>query len=516
MGDAQSFLEEDRDPSDSHGHGTFVAGIAVWGDVVESLIEAREAQPLVRLLSGKVLKDDNTYDPKYIGTSIREAVEEFQSSYGCRIFNLSLGNRHVPYDGGRLGGLAVVLDGLAREFDVLFVVSTGNLSVKGERAPEDWRRDYPSYFFSGRPHLIDPAPAINVLTVGSFAYHEASFIQQRHRHTIEEGAIARAGAPSPFTRVGPSVDGALKPELLAHGGNWSWSRRKQVESRGLGCLSASRDFTGGKILAESCGTSFAAPFIAHHAARLVGLYPDASPALLRALLVAHGEISEMSRETLEGDGTPAEMRDRIQKVCGYGALQKDSLYKSDDDTVVMYTDRQDIKDDETHFFEIPLPDAFLGEEARGNRILTVALAHTPAVRTTRLGYRQTRMEFKLIAAEHIDEASKANSAHTSDEDYENIQEIETNRSHSSNKRKCGSIQASTWAFKHLKKSSKLRTKKLFVVVRRNDRHWATDAKEKEQYALVVRMMNRDTEESIYLQARAALRAKQQARTRARS
>ena len=156
-------------------------------------------------------------------------------------------------------GLAVTLDALSRELDVLFVVPTGNYEGD-EDGPANWREDYPEYLTGQSARLLDPAPALNALTVGSLARHE------RHERWPEDPGyrpVARADQPSPFTRCGPSVNGAVKPDLVDYGGNLLVESRAgdhlSRRTPGAGELSVSNEFGAGRPFAEDSGTSFAAP-----------------------------------------------------------------------------------------------------------------------------------------------------------------------------------------------------------------------------------------------------------------
>ena len=66
VGDAQSFLAGAA-PADEHGHGTFVAGIALYDDVAECLGSGRFI-PQFRLYSGRILDERNEGDPSLIET----------------------------------------------------------------------------------------------------------------------------------------------------------------------------------------------------------------------------------------------------------------------------------------------------------------------------------------------------------------------------------------------------------------------------------------------------------------
>ena len=108
VGDAASFLPG-HGPDDEHGHGTHVAGLALYGDVQETL-ESGAFVPELRLFSGRVLDRNNENETGFVENQVAEAVRYFQGQYGCRVFNLSFGDRNKPYLGGHVRGLALTLD----------------------------------------------------------------------------------------------------------------------------------------------------------------------------------------------------------------------------------------------------------------------------------------------------------------------------------------------------------------------------------------------------------------------
>jgi hypothetical protein len=91
LGDAQGFLLPDKHAHDDNGHGTLVAGIALYGDV-EECAQAKEFVPQLRLVSGRILDDRAEGDPRLIENIVSEAVRYFHTEYSCRVFNLSYGD----------------------------------------------------------------------------------------------------------------------------------------------------------------------------------------------------------------------------------------------------------------------------------------------------------------------------------------------------------------------------------------------------------------------------------------
>ena len=226
--------------ADDHGHGTFVSGIALYNDVAECL-RNRRFVPELRLFSGRILDHQNQGNPTLIENQVERAVRYFVENYGCRVFNLSYGDHNKPYLGRHVAGLAVTLDALSRELDVLFVVPTGNYEGDDD-GPGDWHTEYPGYLLGDSATLLDPAPALNALTVGSLARHERN---ARWPNDPAYRPIARTDQPSPFTRRGPSVNRAVKPDLVDYGGNMIVNVRAQavVRQRGARALESFRPRT---------------------------------------------------------------------------------------------------------------------------------------------------------------------------------------------------------------------------------------------------------------------------------
>lgn len=434
VGDAETFLQATT-AADEHGHGTMVAGIALYDDVA-ACIQAGRFVPTLRLFSGRVLDDRNEGDPRLIQNQVEEAVAYFVGEYGCRVFNLAYGDLNKPYQGRRLTGLAVTLDALAKEHDVLFVVPAGNVDV-GAVARHS---SYPAYLNQHLAPLIDPAPALNALTVGSLARYDQSRQSAQHPHDPAYKPIARAGQPSPFTRAGPSVGGATKPDLVDYGGNYNTDVRSQhLGQQGVGELSTSREFASGRPFAQDVGTSFAAPHVAHTAAMLMGEFPNASSDLCRALLACHAEVPSACAILFPNEA------EALRNVVGHGLVDRSALYHSLNRCVTLWAEGR-IQNRRHHFYEVPIPREFW-EGGRRERKLTVALAYRPPVRTTRIEYRAVGITFRLVQAASTAEVAATFNAATDRDSHPNIPERARGRDVTAQQRGRGTLQASTWTFK---------------------------------------------------------------------
>jgi len=171
-------IQEDK-PQDDVGHGTKVAGIALYGDI-KKRIDDKKFQPEVWILSAKVMfKEENpitgeitvTYDKsELLEHQLERAVRYFVQRYrNCKVVNISFGDRYKKMFGNRRQfTLATLIDELAKELDVVFVISAGNL---GELEQLGFPGKYPSYLIDENEEIkiIDPASSAYAITVGSIS-----------------------------------------------------------------------------------------------------------------------------------------------------------------------------------------------------------------------------------------------------------------------------------------------------------------------------------------------------------
>lgn len=503
VGDAQGYVLPHRLPDDSAPwHGTFVSGLALYGDV-EAKIRSGSFIPELRLLSGKVFNHDGQDQTEFVENAVERAVRELNEQYGCKVFNLSYGDLNKIYDGRHIRGLGYTLDRLTRELGILFVVSTGNLQLQD--LPDNARASFPHYLLEEAARLVDPATALNVLTVGGLSRYEATREAQRYPTAIEAVPLARSGQPFPLTRRGPSIGGAIKPDLVEHAGNVAALRQAgRYQHRGLGVVSLHGGFAAGHAFTEDVGTSFAAPVIANKAGLLLRELPEATPNLLRAVIGAHA-VWPMSSEALLNPGADAAGRDRLTQLVGYGQVEDAALLRSLDNAVTLLTE-ESIADERCQFFEIPMPED-LWSTGRRNREVSVSLAYSPAVRTTRMDYRMTKLRFTVVTANDLEEVSRAFQHNRA----EGMPERATGRWISGEARQAGTLQVSRWTFRR-----RPREQKLFVVVTRQDAVWSEVADIEEPYALCVAIADRENADSqLYTQIRTLLQARAQVRARAR-
>jgi subtilisin family serine protease len=383
---------------DQHGHGTMVAALIAHGSIEGVITRDVRVPPICRIVSARVLDANNEFADDDLWEHDLEDAVRWCIDQGASIVNVSLGNSSAVLSSSRQLAGAAILDDLARTHDVTIVTCTGNI------APADYLTDivdgtaleYPSRLLAA-PHarLIDPASAMLALTVGAVT-DAAAASGMTARENVVRVVMGKPGWPSPFTRIGPGLSGAVKPELVERGGTLGIESGRLVENDAeLGVISAGAKVD--RLLMQDLGTSFAAPLVARVAAAVKSRFPEFSANQVRALVLASTVPPEFA-DHLEG-GTPAERQNAVRRLMGYGRPSIGRAIESTSHRVVLVAE-DDVPVDGVHIYEIPVPSSF--QEPGGQRGIDVALAFDPRTRARRLDYMSSRMDFHLFRGMSVD------------------------------------------------------------------------------------------------------------------
>ncbi|MCI1644364.1 MAG: S8 family peptidase [Bifidobacterium crudilactis] len=266
-------------------HGTFVAGVAMYGDTLEhqSFVEHHG----IRLLDAAVFPDtqfENVEEDELIA-NIREVVSRFHKT--VRVWNLSISMK-ACVDDSHFSDFGIALDNIQHEFNVLIVKSAGNTTSFADHSPSE--------------RINQGADSVRALVVGSVAFEQGV------------GEMAEKGNPSPFTRVGPGPEYIIKPEVCHYGGNIRLSKTSK-RWKPVGVTSFALN---GETM-QQAGTSFSTPRVASLA---TSLYQEMDgpfdPLLLKALIIHSASydenlsIPEQDRTQYVGFGVPRSTSDILQ------------------------------------------------------------------------------------------------------------------------------------------------------------------------------------------------------------
>lgn len=363
-------------------HGTGVAAAAAWGDL-DFLVGPGNVPGAHPVLNARVLEPDQggLVVAGQAHTTIADAIRWLVSEHKVRVVNISI-NRTEPPDALLRSELTTTVDTLARELDVVVVVSAGN---RLKEPSSGWLAGYPGYLVDEDSGVAEPGDAALAVTVGATARRD----RPGGRHAQSHVAIAPAGAPSPFSRSGPTRGhtsaGTLKPEFSHHGGNWAHDHQtNQIQHRdpGIAVVTAIKP-TGDRFLGMETGTSFAAPAVARETARIATRYPNATSNLLRALLA----LSARHRANPPTNGVDP------LRLSAYGQPDADRIIESGGANVIL-TIETTMSTNAVVIHPIPIPYEFA--EGVSRRTFRVALAFDPPVRRSRREYIAGQMSVELV------------------------------------------------------------------------------------------------------------------------
>jgi len=412
---------QENKPQDDVGHGTKVAGIALYGDI-KQCIEDKEFHPEIWILSAKVMfKNENAEtgeisaafdDSELLEHQMVEAIEYFTTNYpNCRVVNISFGDGYKKMFGDtRQFSLATLLDEIASERDIIFVVSSGN--IDNHELFNVFPDKYPDYLIEENKYvkIIDPATSAYAITVGSIGQEYGPKGIQRTLYF----SPAKTDYPSPFTCVGPGYKGMIKPELVEEGGNIIFPPnypKKQEDIGGNLIVLNPKWIEDAKLFSVGFGTSFSAPKVAHFFAKLCNHFPDYSSNMIKALLITSARIPSDRPESLKKikfNDPDIKLIDLL-KIYGYGKPDFKSSISSDSNHVLLINEEK-IKLDGLHLYYFYIPREFI--ETDGKKEISVVLVYNPPIRKNRIDYMGVNMEFHLFKNTEIQDVLSG---------YENIQ-----------------------------------------------------------------------------------------------
>jgi len=301
---------------DREGHGTEMAGLALWGNLTPLLDASEPAEVGRRLESVKLLNrnHENAGDPQYHGYLTIQAVShpEITAPERQRVFSMAITARDAR-DRGRPSAWSATLDRLAVDYENqgetprLFVVSAGNVDD-----PNAWA-EYPDSNTSDGIH--DPGQAWNVLTVG--ASTELTQITEPDADNYQP--IAPLGGLSPFSTTSQSWEPhwPMKPDVVFEGGNAGKDALGAAWMHSLSLLTTNSDIRE-RLFTTTRATSAASALAARMAAQLMAAYPELRPETIRGLMVHSAEWTPAMKQQFLPTNPSKKNVASLVRHCGFG------------------------------------------------------------------------------------------------------------------------------------------------------------------------------------------------------
>jgi hypothetical protein len=395
--------------NDVKGHGTELAGLALFGDLSVPLQSMQAVRVGHRLESVKLLPDAG-FNPHFLlGIRTRQAVDVVEATERRRIFAMAVTTSDdTPHDGAptswssELDQLACGASG-ENSNSRLFLVSAGNTDNFKFGAG-----NYLNICDSRDNELESPAQAWNVISVGAFT--------QKTALPAGEGLVATAPSDdlSPSSRTASwSSTWPIKPDIVLEGGNWAVGNAPPPMRHSWLSLLTTHHSYPLRSFSLTSDTSAATALAAKQIAELWSDYPSLWPETIRALYVSSARWTPQMRAHLPANPTKASYTPLFNRY-GFGVPNLDRARRSASnavslviqDTITPYGLSESGNDvhKEMRIFQLPWPIEALRGLGNSNVTLRVALSSfvspnpAEASRGSRYRYASHNLRFKLNRA----------------------------------------------------------------------------------------------------------------------
>ncbi len=394
---------------DHDGHGTKMAGVALYGDsLVELLANSEPVELPHRLESVKILPPRGQNEPELYGALVAEAASrpEVHEAGRRRIYAMAL-TTGDGRDRGQPSSWSAAMDALAagRTFDPdddglkylgpvednfrrLFVVSAGNTH------PNALRPDHLEV--SDAEPVHDPAQAWNVLTVGAFT--DKTVV--RDAELNDWRPVAERGELSPWSTTSVEFEPAWpnKPEVVFEGGNLICNASGDVDFHGDDlALLTTNHIPAEAPLVTTEATSAATAQAARFCATIAAEYPSYWPETIRALVVHSAEWTDAMQQRMDAEASKKE-RGKLLRRYGYGVPNRARALRSATSSVTLVA--QDVirpfdegSMREIHLHSLPWPKQVLADLGAATVRVRVTLSYFVEPNPGRLGWK-TRYRYQ--------------------------------------------------------------------------------------------------------------------------
>jgi len=275
----------------NYEHGTFVAGIIEYGDILN---DGKQMQSQYKLLDVIAIPNNDPDKGAIDSLSEDRLIDILHDIVGryhdrVKVWNMSLGTCLPCCE--IISDLAVALDELQDLYNVDFLLPAGNYT----KIP--LRKWPPVDDLHNLDRVTSPVDSVRSITVGSIA-------------KIGISDFVEKDMPSPFSRKGPGANFLIKPDVVYYGGNCTSS----MSFEGTGVVSF--DIFGNVV--EGIGTSYATPAIASiYASLRSSIVEERSREFSKAFLIHSSIVPEQAQKDAKdfnmyfGYGIPA---NRIENI----------------------------------------------------------------------------------------------------------------------------------------------------------------------------------------------------------
>jgi len=434
-------------PLTARSHGTAMASLIIHGDLSapENPLDRKVyVRPIMRheKLPSDQYVERVSPDTLFVDLLHRAVRRLFAGESGrppvassVRVINLSIGDCRRPLV-RRMSPVGRLVDWLALEYNVLFIISAGNhvdpISIPAEATSDResarvaaLQAVHASQIVRG---ILPPGDAMNAVTVG--AVHADGSPDPDESSNVWD--LSRQGEPALYSATGPGVDRMVKPDIYHVGGRRIFVQPTpplvvgsdvdlypaNTASMGPGLrVAAPSELGGSNRTTFECGTSHATALVTREASllfdllearshdRYVSLLPDAMfhPLIVRALLAHACSWGDWQKKLSPELRITSDQRRNLTPFLGYGRYFPDVARSAVNRAVVVAGNFIGL--DERHSYDLPLPHS-IRNKAEWRR-LSITLAYWAPATHGLKRYRAAKVYFTapelgLVQGERVD------------------------------------------------------------------------------------------------------------------
>ena len=388
---------------DPHGHGTSMAGIALYGQHLDRLLEGTQVVHLQhRLESVRIIPQQGEETRKdYASATINAISCSEMNTDRQRTFCMPV-STESDTDPGQPTLWSTSIDALAAGSDICirnneFSLITGpnhnakRLIIVSSANVDSYDVDHLAN--SDVSPIEDPGQSWNALTVGAFTRLDQA---TRNPSYTNYTPVAPAGELSPHSRTSLLFGDHLwpiKPEICLEGGNVLTDGQGFFETRPAVLSLRSTGIKNDVDLTSANATSAATAQAARLAALTMSRYPSYWPESVRALLVHEARWTRPMQERLDACGKKKGERARLLRRYGWGVPTEEAVLTSSHRAVTMVVQDEFHPFDETYAMRelrlhaLPWPRDVLQSLGEADVRLRITLSYFIEPSATRRGWK---------------------------------------------------------------------------------------------------------------------------------
>lgn len=391
--------------SSMSGHGTPMAGLALYGDLTPLLANQATVQIFHQLESVKILHPHDHNEPPLYGDITTECVARAflfnpeRKRLFCMAVSCDYENEGKPSSWSSAVDQLIFGRNGKNQHPLLFFVSSGNVDVTDKRPDE----------FPDINHLSsieDPGNAFNAVTVG--AYTEKAIIDLNEFPNSQTLSSAGGMCASNRTSMLWQDSWPNKPDIVFEGGNHGVQDDAIIYPDSLTLLSTSKNV---KPLCSFCDTSASTALASNFAAQVLTRYPDFWPETVRGLMVHSAEWTNEMLGNRKFGSLNSQQKRAVLRIFGYGAPNLNKALYSASNSLTLIAERviqpyvkdgSSYKFNEMHLFELPWPQEALFQLSELNVKMTVTLSFyiepNPGSRnySSKFSYQSHGLKFDVV------------------------------------------------------------------------------------------------------------------------